>query len=733
MLLKLIRAMLVASIVGPAIVLGLFAWHTHNQIVHSAQDRAQRFATVVQEHTLKVFETIGLVLHAADQRLRGVNWETLRTSREVWEEIKKLEQSSEQLASIFVVDRDGFGPFTTRAFPSPLVDFSDRDYYFEQRRADQGLYVGQAYVGKISHDPIFNFSIRRTSEDGRFNGVIGASALVNYFESYYRTIGVLDDGFAIALVRDDGNILVRYPALGTGSSKVPSDSPFMQKLQGDRGTFAARSPFNGLERWYGFMKVRGFPIYAVYGIDQRSLTAEWLQTTSQAGALAFAVGFCLFLTAWFALRRAKQEAIAVAGLTRTTQALEQEIEKRRRAEASLMQAQRLEAVGQLTGGIAHDFNNLLTIISGNLDLADRRSDVKSIRRLLKSIRYASERAVNLTRQLLVFSRRHMVNPKTVSLSLVLERTRVLIEHSVPESIRLEFDLNGDVCPARVDVSEFEAAVLNLVGNARDAMPNGGTLRLSLCELVVGEHGMPNAPKVTPGRYVELQIEDTGCGMAPETLARVYEPFFTTKEVGKGTGLGLSQVYGFVQQSSGSIFIDSEPGRGTRVSILLPRSEETLATESSPLAGMPKLGRQATILVVEDDAEVRKISMAMLLDLGHHVLIARDGPEALALIRAGNPIDILFTDVAMPGGISGIELANHAVSIQPTLKVLITTGYPGHPELLGNEFAVLPKPFTRFDLELLLRSLIDVAHQVADSDIPGSVSAEASRRSAIPPG
>jgi two-component system, NtrC family, sensor kinase len=719
MLLKLIRAMLVASVVGPIVALGLFAWHTHNQIVHSAQDRAQRFAAVVQEHTLKVFETIGLVLHAADHKLRGVSWETLSTSKEVWEELKKLEQSSEQVASIFVIDRNGFGPFTTRAFPSPLVDFSDRDYYFEQRRADHGLYVGQAYVGKISREPIFNFSIRRSSEDGRFNGVVGASALVDYFENYYRSIGVLDDGFAIALVRDDGSILVRYPALGTGSSKIASDSPFMQNLTGDRGTFSARSPFSGLERWYGYMKVRGFPIYAVYGIDQRSLTAEWLQTTAQAAALAFAVGFCLFLTAWFALKRAKQEAIAVAGLTRTTQALEQEIEKRRRAEASLMQAQRLEAVGQLTGGIAHDFNNLLTIISGNLDLADRRSDLKSIRRLLKSIRYASERAVNLTRQLLVFSRRHTLNAKTVSLSLVLERTRVLIEHSVPASIQLEFNMNGDVCPARIDVSEFEAAVLNLAVNARDAMPNGGTLRFSLRELIVGDHGMPNAPQIKPGCYVELQIEDTGCGMPPEILARVYEPFFTTKEVGKGTGLGLSQVYGFVQQSAGSIFIDSEVGRGTRVSILLPRSEEALAAEGNQLGVMSKLGRQATILVVEDDAEVRKISMAMLLDLGHHILIARDGPEALALIRAGNPIDILFTDVAMPGGMSGIELANQAVSIQPTLKVLITTGYPGHPELLRNEFAVLPKPFTRFDLELLIRALVDQTRQVPDSDAPAA--------------
>jgi two-component system NtrC family sensor kinase len=707
LLLKLIRAMLVASIVAPAGVFGLFAWHSYNQTLHGAQDRAQRLAAVIEEHTLKVFETIGLVLHTADQRLRGVDRETLMNSRPLWDELHKLAQSSEQVASIFVVDRDGFGPFTTRMFQSPIYDFSDRDYYYEQRRSDQGLYVGQSYVGKISKEPIFNFSIRRTSEDGRFPGVIGVSAFVGYFENYYRSVGVPEDHFAIALVKDDGNILVRYPSLATSSSKIASDSPFLQKLAGsDHGTFFARSPFNGQDRLYGYLKVRGFPVYAVYGIDQHTITAAWLSIILQAAALAFAVGLCLFVTAWFALKRAKQEGLALQRLTQTTQKLEQEIEKRERAEASLMQAQRLEAVGQLTGGIAHDFNNLLTVIAGNLDLADRRSDLTAIRRLLKSIRYASDRAANLTRQLLAFSRRHMLNPKAVDLNAALARTRVLIEHCVPENIQLEFNLSPDLYPVRIDVSEFEAAVLNLVVNARDAMPNGGTLRFLTGETVLAAgDGSTKLPPGGPGRYIELRIEDTGYGMAPETLARVYEPFFTTKEVGKGTGLGLSQVYGFANQSGGSISIHTEVDRGTQISIFLPRSPETIAEDGNPLAAMPKLERPATILVVEDDPEVRKTSIAMLQDLGHHILIARNGAEALALVTAGDPIDILFTDVVMPGGMSGIELANQAVARCPSLKVLITTGYPGHAELLRNEFAVLPKPFTRLDLELLIRALI----------------------------
>ena len=707
-MLKLVRAMLVIALVVPMLAFGLFAWHSHNQTIQSAEDRAQRFAAVVQEHALKVFETIGLVLQVADQRLRGVSAEDLGNSKALWEELKRLAESSDQVGSIFVVDRDGLNRFTTRTFPSPPVHFYDRDYYHEQRNSDRGLYIGQAYVGKISDQQIFNFSIRRSSDGGVFDGVVGVSAFVNSFTDFYSSLGRTEDDFAVGLIRSDGSVLIRYPSIQPDNSRVAWDHPFLEKLRlGDRGTFFARSPFTGRDRLYGYVKVRGFPVFAIYGIDQQAITNEWLKTIYQAAALTFVIACCLFATAWFALRRVKQEALATESLRHTTQRLEQEIIKRKRAEASLMQAQRLEAVGQLTGGIAHDFNNLLTIIIGNVDLASRRSDLNSVRRMLASIRYATERAAALTGQLLTFSRREMLNPKTVSLKFVLERTRTLIGHLLPDNIRLEVAPMEDLCPVRLDVSEFEAAVLNLIANARDAMPAGGTISLNISDALVGEEQVDTAsPNLRAGRYVELRVKDTGCGMTPETVARIFEPFFTTKEVGKGTGLGLSQVYGFVQQCGGSIFVESAVGQGTRVSVFFPRSQEPIAAEPDALQRVQKLNRPITILVVEDDAEVRNTSTAMLHDLGHSILLARNGAEALALLGAGDPIDVLFTDVLMPGGMDGVELAKQAVAARPELKVLITTGYPGRSSLLHSGFVVLPKPFTRVDLDRLIQALVE---------------------------
>jgi two-component system NtrC family sensor kinase len=680
-LLLLLRSLLVFSVLAPVLFFGLSAWLSYRDIFNAAEHRTQHMANLVEEHTLKVFETMRLVLQQSDEKLGDLDDEHIRTERPLWDELKGLQQSLDQVDSIFVTDRDGKNILTTRSYPAPPVDFSDRDYFVAQKNAHaRGLYVGQAYLGRISKKPIFNLSIPRGGENGAFEGVIGISAYTDYFEKFYASVGDASDNFSIGLVREDGHVLVRYPAEGNFQ---PRQISFVDAIK-DRthASVSDVSPFDGLERLITFVKVKGFPVYAAYGIDRASLLRQWHSRVGLFGLLAATVAFLMFSTTWVAYRRAVEEA---------------------RTRASALQAQRLEAVGQLTGGVAHDFNNLLTIISGNLELAERRTDLDGIRRMHKTIRHAVERGAGLTRQLLAFSRRQPLNPQTLDINPILETAQSWIARGMTESIQIGFDLAHDLWAVRLDPGEFEAALLNLAVNARDAMPNGGKLTFvsrnaPLSDSDIAKLGL----SLPPGQYVEITIEDTGTGMTPEVLARVYEPFFTTKEIGKGTGLGLSQVYGFVQQSGGEVLIRSEPGKGTCVTLFLPRSNEPVAVEL-PAATEQDVRGSGIVLLVEDNDEVRKLTTTMLQDLGYTPVVARSGVEALAMLRAGEPIDLVLSDIVMPRGISGVDLAEQVVTSRPQIKVLLTTGLPDRSRT--QQFPVLPKPFTNLELGVAIKQVL----------------------------
>jgi two-component system NtrC family sensor kinase len=666
--------------------------------MQTAHQRADRFAAIVREHALKVFETIGMTLETVDHRLQGLTWDEIRTSPSIWEQIRHFQQRTPQVGAIFVTPADGNAGLTTRVFPAPPADFSERDYFQAQRDQNRGFYIGKAYVGKISREPIFNFSIRKSSPDGRFDGVIGISAYVSYFEDVYRGIGLETDKFAVALMRGDGQVLVRYPSAGRPVA-VPANTEFLSDMRkAEKGTFTALSPVDGKTRIAGYAKVGEYPVYASYGIDKGAIVGAWFREMIPEAIIAFLAGLALSLLSWFALRSAQGQQHFVHALDDTNRRLESEIIARERAEASLLQKQRLEAMGQLTGGIAHDFNNLLMVISGNLELAERRpEDMTALKRKLKSIRYATERAKALTQQLLGFARRHTPDAKTVDLNDAIGKARALIAYSLPERVMLTFELSQEPCAVSLDVSEFEAAILNLVGNARDAMPNGGSLTIST-RLVRPPHGTV--------QQVELSLRDTGHGMSPEIVRRVFEPFFTTKEQGKGTGLGLSQVYGFVQQSGGSIMVDSTLGRGTTITITFPRSADKPIQVEAVRASLGRQENALTILVVEDHREVRQVTAAMLEDLGHQVLLARNSAEALALLHAGYAIDVLFSDVTLGDGLSGVDLALQAVAAFPKLNVVLTTGRPGGADLLTqNDFAILTKPYTRDDLAITLQGFL----------------------------
>lgn len=391
-----------------------------------------------------------------------------------------------------------------------------------------------------------------------------------------------------------------------------------------------------------------------------------------------------------------------------------DITARRRTEEQLRQAQKLEAVGQLTGGIAHDFNNLLTIIIGNLDmLDDHLGDDPPARNFAQSALKATFRGAELTQQLLAFSRKQTLSPKLTDANGLVSSMTELLRRSLAENIEIETVLAGGIWKTVVDQGQLENALLNLAINARDAMPEGGklTIRTANRHLDANDPGTP--AEAATGPYVVILVSDTGTGMAPEVVERVFEPFFTTKGVGKGSGLGLSMVYGFIKQSGGHIAIHSEVGRGTTVALYLPKAaaldERGAAAERKPKA-LPR--GEETVLVVEDDPDVRSFVANALRGLGYDVLEADDGPQVLSILDGMPDIDLLVSDVVLPGGMNGLQIAEAIRKLRPRIKVLFTSGYAQsaivHHGRLDEGIELLTKPFTREALARRVREVLDAA-------------------------
>ena len=384
---------------------------------------------------------------------------------------------------------------------------------------------------------------------------------------------------------------------------------------------------------------------------------------------------------------------------------------REQAEEALRQAQKMEAVGQLTGGIAHDFNNLLTVITGNVDTARRAllaGEPQRATRSMESAQKGAERAAALTQRLLAFSRRQPLAPKPVNIDRLVTGMADLLHRSLGETVRLETVSTPGLWSVEADQNQLENAILNLAVNARDAMPDGGKLTIETANAWLDERYSAAHAEVTPGGYVVICVTDTGHGMSKQVLARAFDPYFTTKEVGKGTGLGLSMVYGFVKQSGGHVKIYSEPNEGTTVKIYLPRLMTGAEEARAPAVEPDPTGREQMILVVEDDDDVRAYTVEMLRELGYRVAHAPDGAAALRVIeREAGRIDLLFTDVVMPN-MSGRELVDRARALQPDLKVLYTSGYTRNSIVHGGRLdagvEMIAKPFT---YQTLARKIGDI--------------------------
>ena len=467
-----------------------------------------------------------------------------------------------------------------------------------------------------------------------------------------------------------------------------------------------------LSLWLGRAVTRPL-LHLKYAIDESSpapqAEIEMLATREdEIGSLASS-----FKQALSDLRTSNQTLeVKVAERTREYQ---QAREETAIATKRLRRGQRMEAVGQLTGGIAHDFNNLLAIMIGNAEALEHivaGNDGASAH--AQAIITAVERGASLTGRLLAFSRQQTLAPVATNIADLIDGLQDMLKRSLGETIELQINSELNLWQATVDQHQFENALVNLAVNARDAMPRGGKLDISAANTTLDENFVAQHEELVAGDYVMVRVKDTGQGVPAAVLAKVFEPFFTTKDVGKGSGLGLSMVYGFAKQSAGHVTINSAPGKGTTVTLYLPRSLEQQSLDSTGTTNsMPKLSSER-ILLVEDELEVQALSCSILQEQGYEVIVAGNGQEALEQLRSDRLFDVLFTDIALPGGISGFDIANNAVLIQPRIKVLYTTGYPRsiatpdgeEPDPSAQNTNLLSKPYRREVLLTTLRTLLD---------------------------
>ncbi|WP_372397287.1 ATP-binding protein [Azospirillum sp. HJ39] len=689
--LRLLRLLLAVSVALPLVLFAGIGWRERWEAQDEAEQSGRKNALILHEHMLKVFDTMAQALDRVDERIHGRSWREIGESDTLHRYLRTLEGELEQIGAIGLIDPDGTMRNSSLTFPVDATYIGDRADFLEQRERDAGLAFAGPIADPVTGKPSFGIGRRRSGPggpDGDFDGVISATVDPEYFSSFYRKV-IGSEGETITLFHDDGRMLMRYPPLGREMpDPLPPDRGLRAEIrkQPDEGVFRTdNSGIRGLARVFAYKRVGDFPVYVVYGLDQRQVTQAWLRNMALDAAFVAPATLALALIAWLAYGRAVSEDSAVRRWA-------EEVRNRERLEEALRQSQKMEALGQLTGGVAHDFNNLLTAALANLHLLGRHLPPEG-QRFLAGANTALERAEKLTRQLLSFSRQDAVNLSVVDLGDSLRRMGDLLERSVRADIALDWDVAPVPMAVAVDPVQLEMAVLNLVLNARDAMAGGGRIRIAA------------APGPEP-RTARIAVSDTGAGMPPEVMERAFDPFFTTKGVGKGTGLGLSMVYGFARQSGGSATIDSRPGAGTRVCVDLPLTEARPAP-AAPAPVEPVVERRPLrILVVEDNTLVLMATVEGLTEEGFIVETAEHGVAALDLLETDQDFDLVVSDVVMPHGVSGIDLARRIRERWPALRVLLASGYS--PESLlsmgADTASVLAKPFTPDQLAARIRAL-----------------------------
>jgi len=670
------RAFLVLSLASLATIVGLASWYDRGIALHAAEDRVQSTVGLMREHALNVFQTQELVYEQIRLRAAGLDWNAISRSEELASFLQETRNRMSQISSIWLADGTGHVRASS-GLPYPRnLSFENRDDFRAHREGDHGMLVGEQHLGT------FGLTWRRSSSAGDFDGVIGIEIGVENFENFFRGLDPEEPHRAV-LVRADGTVLSPSPGAFEPRRFPPASELMRSIVSGVQNEHWSVAP-NGIAHFFRWRQLDPYPVYVGYAVDQDVALRFWHRRILIYAIIGAGAWAALCVIAYLASRRAA-------------------------AEASLQHAQRVEAVGQLASGVAHDFNNVLTAVIGNLDLISLdRQATRHIRQLAEAALRAAHRGSSLTAQLLAFARRQPLQPRAVRIDGLLDTMLPLIKDAVGGAVSVSLRLGPDLSAVRIDPGQFEAALLNLALNARDAMPDGGTLRIE-ARNVIAEPGDAKRRTIPPGDYVVIEIADTGVGMWADTARRAFEPFFTTKAAGKGSGLGLSMVYGFARQSGGTAEIESRVGGGTTVKLYLPRSEKTVSREPPPTVAHPPMSRKASILVVEDQEEVRQLLADSLGEFGHEVRTARTAEEAIEILGHDSGIELLVTDITLPGGVTGIDLICKARELIPGLKILTISGNTPEESVRASSLdrcTFLSKPFRPSELNRAVGELLE---------------------------
>ena len=688
-------ALLAASFLVPALLFAFSSWVNYRTALTGAGQELQRVAEVAREHAASVFDAQSQLVDRVNDLVGGMDAATIiANEKALHEALAAMVARLPQAQTVLLAADDGRPLVSAVAYPvPPLTSVAGRDYFQAVvTHHYAGPYISAVQIGDISHQRFFGLARSWRDAAGTLKGVVDVAVSPPFFTDFYRFL--VDEapesaeGSMISLVRPDGDVLARYPAPGARTAIGSRPSRFLEAVQANPKSGTYEGPVKSMPdapvHLFAYKKVEGYPVYVVAGRRKDAIVAEWRAT--MAGHLIFGVPATMALVAISAtaLARTRRERRALA-------LAKAEMERREQMEAALLRSQRLEAVGQMTGGVAHDFNNLLTVILGSAELLTRRADDPArVRRLAGQIVMATRRGGKITQQLLTFARRQFLSPEVLDLNVQLRDFQPLLERAATNAIPVVLDLEAGPQLVRLDAGHFEAALLNLVGNARDAIAGAGRILIATRSISVQSDA---AHEVPPGAYVQVSVADTGTGMDIETAGKAFEPFFSTKGIGKGTGLGLSQVYGFAKQAGGDARISTGIGQGTTVTLLLPRAEAPVEHSIAAQARHRQPSGELAVLVVDADPAMLETCASNLQDLGYATLTAATAQAALELLSRNAGVDLLLCDVALPAGMDGVELAERVRRQWPGLRVLLSAGrVAGLEHALPPGMPLLVKPY-----------------------------------------